>query len=47
MDRQRSIVNASRAIDAAYEAYADASIDPKAIQAAWCGTAFWATGRNK
>lgn len=44
MDRQRSTVNASKAIDAAYEAYADAGIEPKDIQAAWCGTAFWATG---
>src|SRR4030042_6844441 len=32
------------AIDAAYEAYEDAGIDPKDIQAAWVGAAFWATG---
>jgi len=44
VDRQRSTVNASKAIDAAYEAYADAGIEPKQVQAAWLGTAFWATG---
>ena len=31
-------------IDSAYEAYDDAGIDPKAIQAAWVGTAMGTTG---